>query len=145
MFVEVGPGSILTPLIGTILDDRAHLAVACDAPGSSGLAGWLCAIARLVAAGVPLQLEPLTRAGPSASSISGTCRPATGPPDAVDLAGQWQPSTAGKRTEPKRLGQALTRPAEYGESREPSRINGFSTTKNATNGLPPFRGRRHSL
>ncbi len=61
VFVEVGPGSILTPLIDAILKDRAHFAVACDAPGSSGVAGWLRAIARLVAVGLPLDLEPLTR------------------------------------------------------------------------------------
>ena len=60
VFVEVGPGSILTPLIDAILKDRAHLSVACDA-GALGLAGWLRAIARLVAAGLPLDLEPLTR------------------------------------------------------------------------------------
>ena len=71
VFVEVGPGSILTPLIDAILKDRAHLAVSCDAPGSSGLAGWLRAIARLVAAGLPLQLESLTRGPAAARTRSG--------------------------------------------------------------------------
>ena len=61
VFVEVGPGSILTPLVDAILQDRPHLAVACDGPGASGAAGWLRAVARLIAAGIPLDLEPLTR------------------------------------------------------------------------------------
>ena len=77
VFVEVGPGSILTPLIDAILKDRAHLAVACDAPGSSGLAGWLRAIARLVAAGVAARPRTTHRGpGRSACSIWSICRPA---------------------------------------------------------------------
>ena len=139
VFVEVGPGSILSSLIGTILGDRAHLAVACDPPGSAGLSGWLCALARLVTAGVPLRLEQLT-AGRSERVLDIRHLPAG---DGADLTpSTWMVNGSRARPanapEPKRLGQALTRPAEYGESREPSRINGFSTTKNATNGLPPF-------
>jgi acyl transferase domain-containing protein/NAD(P)H-dependent flavin oxidoreductase YrpB (nitropropane dioxygenase family) len=61
VFVEVGPGSVLNPLIEGILADRPHLAVACDFPGSSALKGWLRTIARLVAAGLPLRLLRLTR------------------------------------------------------------------------------------
>ena len=60
VFVEVGPASILTPLIESILKDRPHLAVACDPPGSSGLAAWLAPSHAWLSAGVPLSLEPLT-------------------------------------------------------------------------------------
>ena len=64
-FVEVGPGSTLTALIGPILGDRPHLAVACDPSGRRGIAGLLHALARLFVAGVPVQLGRLT-AGRSA-------------------------------------------------------------------------------
>jgi acyl transferase domain-containing protein/NAD(P)H-dependent flavin oxidoreductase YrpB (nitropropane dioxygenase family) len=60
VFVEVGPASTLSPLVGAILEDRPHLAVSCDRSGSGGLRAWLRAVARLVVAGVPLSLERLT-------------------------------------------------------------------------------------
>ncbi|MGO9917297.1 MAG: beta-ketoacyl synthase N-terminal-like domain-containing protein, partial [Isosphaeraceae bacterium] len=61
VFVEVGPGSVLTTLVDSNLAEEPHLAIACDVAGSSGLRSWLRAIARLVTAGVPLRLERLTR------------------------------------------------------------------------------------
>jgi len=61
VFVEVGPGSVLTTLVDSNLSREPHLAISCDGAGSSGLRAWLRAIARLVAAGVPLRLERLTR------------------------------------------------------------------------------------
>jgi acyl transferase domain-containing protein/NAD(P)H-dependent flavin oxidoreductase YrpB (nitropropane dioxygenase family)/NADP-dependent 3-hydroxy acid dehydrogenase YdfG len=55
-FVEVGPGSVLTGLVGAILGDRPHLAVATDAaPGGSGLRALLISVARLGVAGVPVR------------------------------------------------------------------------------------------
>jgi acyl transferase domain-containing protein/NAD(P)H-dependent flavin oxidoreductase YrpB (nitropropane dioxygenase family) len=67
-FVEVGPGSTLTSLVGAILGDRSHLAVACDPSGRRGIAGLLQALARLFVAGVPVQLGRLT-AGRSVSLL----------------------------------------------------------------------------
>jgi acyl transferase domain-containing protein/NAD(P)H-dependent flavin oxidoreductase YrpB (nitropropane dioxygenase family) len=61
VFVEVGPGGALTPLIGSVLGERQHLAVATQPISPVGIAGWLYAIARLTVAGVPLRLERLTR------------------------------------------------------------------------------------
>jgi acyl transferase domain-containing protein len=61
VFVEVGPGSVLTTLVDSNLDNQPHLAVSCDLAGSSGLRGWLRAVARLVTAGVPIRLGRLTR------------------------------------------------------------------------------------
>jgi acyl transferase domain-containing protein/NAD(P)H-dependent flavin oxidoreductase YrpB (nitropropane dioxygenase family)/acyl carrier protein len=60
VFVEVGPGSILTPLVESVLRDRPHLAVSSDSSGSPGLPAWLRCIARLVVAGLPVRLERLT-------------------------------------------------------------------------------------
>src|SRR5262249_25752547 len=51
VFVEVGPGGVLTDLVGRILGARPHAAIACDR-AASGLTALLSAVARLVAAGV---------------------------------------------------------------------------------------------
>ncbi len=61
VFVEVGPGSILTPLVASVLGDRPHLAVASQPRGPGGLTGWLRTVGRLAVAGIPLGLERLTR------------------------------------------------------------------------------------
>ncbi|RSN68156.1 type I polyketide synthase, partial [Actinomadura sp. WAC 06369] len=53
-FVEAGPGGALTRLVGAVLGDRPHTAVGCD-----GLHGLLDALARLAAAGVPVDPLPL--------------------------------------------------------------------------------------
>ena len=60
VFVEVGPGAILTSMVGSILRDRPHLAVSCDGPTTPGLPALLRRLARLVVAGLPLRLERLT-------------------------------------------------------------------------------------
>ena len=41
VFVEAGPGSVLTRLVGQILGDRPHRTVACEPRPGSGLGGWL--------------------------------------------------------------------------------------------------------
>jgi acyl transferase domain-containing protein/NAD(P)H-dependent flavin oxidoreductase YrpB (nitropropane dioxygenase family) len=111
VFVEAGPGSILTPLIDTILKGRPHLAVACDCGSTSGLHGWLRTIARLVVGGVPLRLESLT-VGRRSQVLDIEHLPPG------DLASSPTPSTwivngsrARPYTEPEqaRLGQALPR------------------------------------
>jgi acyl transferase domain-containing protein/NAD(P)H-dependent flavin oxidoreductase YrpB (nitropropane dioxygenase family) len=58
IFVEVGPGGILTDLTGRILRGREHLTVATDSP-HSGYRGYLEALARLAAAGVHVAAEAL--------------------------------------------------------------------------------------
>ncbi len=60
VFVEVGPGGVLTALVGSILGDRPHLALACDPPGKKGVAGLLATLGRLFTAGVAMDLLPLT-------------------------------------------------------------------------------------
>ncbi|MCX5447780.1 type I polyketide synthase [Streptomyces nigrescens] len=60
-FVEAGPGRVLTGLVGQILGGRPHTAVALDVPGESGLARLPHVLARLAAAGVPVDPEALFR------------------------------------------------------------------------------------
>ncbi|MFK8910921.1 beta-ketoacyl synthase N-terminal-like domain-containing protein, partial [Streptomyces sp. YS-3] len=54
IFVEAGPGTVLTGLVGRILGDRPHLAVACEPRPGAGLRGLLESLARLAVAGVPV-------------------------------------------------------------------------------------------
>lgn len=58
-FVEAGPGRVLTGLVGQILGERPHTAVPLDVPGESALARLPHVLARLAAAGVPLDPEAL--------------------------------------------------------------------------------------
>ncbi|MCX4766539.1 SDR family oxidoreductase [Streptomyces sp. NBC_01275] len=61
VFVEAGPGSVLTGLVGQILGSRPHRTVACEPRPGSGLPGWLDALARLAVAGLPVRTGWLLR------------------------------------------------------------------------------------
>ncbi len=66
VFVESGPGSVLTTLVGKILGDRPHHAIAAQ-PGRDGdLRGFLTALAKLALAGVDVRAEWLVRGRGSA-------------------------------------------------------------------------------
>ncbi|WP_329312304.1 SDR family NAD(P)-dependent oxidoreductase [Streptomyces sp. NBC_01262] len=55
LFVEAGPGSVLTRLVAQILGDRPHRTVVCAPRPDSGLRGWLDALAQLAVAGLPVR------------------------------------------------------------------------------------------
>ncbi|MFY4718633.1 SDR family NAD(P)-dependent oxidoreductase [Streptomyces sp. LaBMicrA B280] len=59
IFVEAGPGTVLTRLVGQILGDRPHRTVAPEPRPEGGLPGWLDALARLAVAGVPVRAARL--------------------------------------------------------------------------------------
>ncbi|MEU6279168.1 SDR family NAD(P)-dependent oxidoreductase [Streptomyces sp. NPDC047028] len=57
IYVEAGPGRVLTRLVGQILGDRPHRTVAGEPDADSGLAGWLDALAQLAVAGRPVRTD----------------------------------------------------------------------------------------
>ncbi len=57
IFIEVGPGRVLTKLAGAILGDQPHAAIPLDDGQSSGLRGLLEGFARLAVAGADLRTE----------------------------------------------------------------------------------------
>ncbi|GLY00746.1 type I polyketide synthase [Actinoplanes sp. NBRC 101535] len=54
IFVEAGPGQVLTGLVGAVLGDRPHLAVPVDGRSGDGITAFLLALAQLACAGVPV-------------------------------------------------------------------------------------------
>jgi acyl transferase domain-containing protein len=58
-FVEVGPGSVLTSMVGRICGDRPHLAVALDRAGKDGVTTLWQGLAQVAIAGHALDFAPL--------------------------------------------------------------------------------------
>ncbi|MBV9162963.1 MAG: SDR family oxidoreductase [Pseudonocardiales bacterium] len=76
VFVETGPGRVLTQLVGMILADRPHVAVATDVPGELGLRRLLLALAELAVAGMPVDPAGLFHGrGAQPVSVSGSALP----------------------------------------------------------------------
>ncbi len=59
IFIECGPGSVLTSLVGRILGDRPHHAINMDRKSKNGIACFHDALAKLVMAGATLDFRPL--------------------------------------------------------------------------------------
>ncbi|PWG12724.1 polyketide synthase [Streptomyces sp. V2] len=77
VFVEAGPGSVLTRLVGKVLGDRPHRTVACEPRPGSGLRSWLDALAHLALAGVPVRAGWLLR---GRGAVDAVRTPAPKPP-----------------------------------------------------------------
>jgi acyl transferase domain-containing protein/NAD(P)H-dependent flavin oxidoreductase YrpB (nitropropane dioxygenase family)/nucleoside-diphosphate-sugar epimerase len=61
VFIEAGPGQVLTHLVGSILTEAPHRAVAIDIPDRPALPQLLLALAELAVAGVPVDPSLLFR------------------------------------------------------------------------------------
>jgi len=61
VFVECGPGRVLSQLVGKILGDRPHAVVATDSSGDAGLRRLLLAVAELATLGVAVRTDVLFR------------------------------------------------------------------------------------
>ncbi|MCC7217974.1 MAG: SDR family NAD(P)-dependent oxidoreductase [Burkholderiales bacterium] len=84
IFVEAGPGRVLTGLVGKVLRGRPHVAVACDRDGEHGVVQLLLALGELAAHGVPVQADALY-AGRDAKVVD----LAAPPPARVTANGWW--------------------------------------------------------
>jgi malonyl CoA-acyl carrier protein transacylase len=69
-FVEVGPSSVLTGLVGRILDGQPHTALATDTKGKNGFTALLATFGQLFARGVALDLAVLFERTPVASTTT---------------------------------------------------------------------------
>src|SRR2546421_7991986 len=63
-FVEVGPGSVLTGLVGVILASEPHQAIPLDRRGRHGVTSLLDGMARLAVLGIPMTFDPLWKQHP---------------------------------------------------------------------------------
>ncbi len=77
LFVEVGPGRVLSGLVDAILADRPHLALPTNLPGRPGMVSLLHCLGRLAAHGVGIDLDLLFR-DRDLEPVS-PARPAAGP------------------------------------------------------------------
>jgi acyl transferase domain-containing protein/NAD(P)H-dependent flavin oxidoreductase YrpB (nitropropane dioxygenase family) len=59
VFIEAGPGRVLTQQVGKILGDRPHAMVATDVAGEHGVRRFLLALAELATLGVPVAADAL--------------------------------------------------------------------------------------
>ena len=112
VFVEVGPGSVLSPLVASILGGRPHLSVSCDSPGKPGIPALLAALARLVVAGVPVRLDRLS-IGRSSRALDLARLPVgdgSPPPSATTWMVNGSRARPIAQPEPKRLGQGPALP-----------------------------------
>jgi acyl transferase domain-containing protein/NAD(P)H-dependent flavin oxidoreductase YrpB (nitropropane dioxygenase family) len=75
IFVEAGPGRVLTGLVSRILGKRPHVAIACDRAGEPGVTQLLLALGQLAVQGVPIAVAPLF-AGRNAASFALDAPPA---------------------------------------------------------------------
>jgi polyketide-type polyunsaturated fatty acid synthase PfaA len=69
-FIEVGPGRVLTGLVGACLDGRPHQVVALDDRKAGGLRALFRGLGRLAAAGVAIDLAALMRDAPPPPAVA---------------------------------------------------------------------------
>lgn len=135
IFVEVGPQGVLTNLVGRILGERPHLALASDAKGRPGLVQLQHLLSLLLVSGQPVNLDRLYDGRTLRKLDPARLQPEPETPQWP--AGTWLINSTRVRAchapEPKVLGQ--TQPdAPPRPPREASRPAAQPTTNNGTNG-----------
>ncbi len=108
VFVEVGPGSVLTTLVGSILAEQPHVAVACDSATKPGISTFLTCLARLAVAGLPVRLDRLTegRSDQRLDLAHFAAGDGSSPPSPTTWLVNGSRSRPIGAPEPKRLGQS---------------------------------------
>ena len=111
VFVEAGPRGVLTRLVGEILGDRPHAAVALQPDGRDGVAGLADALCRLASERVALDLAPLWAGRAGTAGLDELLSPRAAP---QIPAGAWLVDGGSARpagTPPPRPGPARAHPA----------------------------------
>jgi acyl transferase domain-containing protein/NAD(P)H-dependent flavin oxidoreductase YrpB (nitropropane dioxygenase family)/NADP-dependent 3-hydroxy acid dehydrogenase YdfG/acyl carrier protein len=108
IFVECGPGKVLTGLIGGILAGKPHVAINFDQAGRPGMVQLAHALAQLAVAGVPFFAWPLyagrvTRHLNLATLAADAAKPAFGPTSWIVTNGQAIPAAKYGKPETKRI------------------------------------------
>ena len=140
VFVEVGPRSVLTGLVGQILEGAEHVAVAIDQPGRPALTALIHCLAALAVEGVAVDTERLMRGrlGIGSGDDDG---PAAAAPTGGGARGRWLVDGGSARpadAPPPPLPTPLTMPSPRTEERSPmntTRANGAGSS--APLGAPP--------
>ncbi len=83
VFLEAGPGNVLTGLVEKCLDGRPHVAIALDIKGQHGVRSWWRAVGELAVLGIPLDLAALHALHAAPASAS----PAPSGPAVVSISG----------------------------------------------------------
>ncbi|HEX5366341.1 MAG TPA: beta-ketoacyl synthase N-terminal-like domain-containing protein, partial [Acidimicrobiales bacterium] len=125
VFVEAGPGRVLTGLVGDVVGDRPHLAVACDG-GGHGVRSFLLALARLAVHGV--DVDPTVLFADRARCLDLATVPRRRPGWTVD--GQMVRTAAGEPVDGG-LRPATENPVlgvEAAENRSPAPLHGEGAT-----------------
>ncbi|HYH63446.1 MAG TPA: beta-ketoacyl synthase N-terminal-like domain-containing protein [Urbifossiella sp.] len=139
VFVEVGPGAVLTGLAGQVLAGKPHLAVATDQKGRPGLVQLCHTLGQLLAAGVPVQLDRLFQGRGVKPFELSKLGPDTGKPKPPATA--WVVNGVRSRPvngpEPRLLGQALPPEAKPKPVAPPTEVPKSIPTPAAKAAAPP--------
>uniref|UniRef100_UPI0018906520 type I polyketide synthase n=1 Tax=Micromonospora sp. S-DT3-3-22 TaxID=2755359 RepID=UPI0018906520 len=124
LFVEVGPGQVLSRLVQAVLGDRPHRTVACERGPADGLRGFLISVAELACAGTPVRTDWLFhgRVADGTASTAPTRRPLW-TVDGQLVRDQHGNCLPGGMTPPRRIKELSMTPA-----------NGTATTPGAATG-----------
>ncbi|WP_346179442.1 SDR family oxidoreductase [Streptomyces cuspidosporus] len=131
IFVEAGPGGVLTRRVAEILGDRPHRAVTLEAPRETGPTGFLAALAELAVAGVDVRTGWLFQGRDAVDAAHAPRRPRAGwtvDGQLVRTADGVIPATALHPAQ--RITEALvtTRPGSHGHPLHAEAAHGAPTT-----------------
>ena len=88
IFVEVGPGKVLSGLVTRILGEREHLVIASDTGGEAGIRDFLTALGRLATQGIPVDTRFLF-AGRGATALDLDAPSRLAPPEVAWKINGW--------------------------------------------------------
>ncbi|MEE2750636.1 MAG: beta-ketoacyl synthase N-terminal-like domain-containing protein, partial [Myxococcota bacterium] len=94
-FIEVGPGSVLTGLVGRSLSDRNHRAIALDRRGKNGIVSLYRGLAQIISAGITLDLQALWQGYGEPEDIQERIQPRLAVPISGSNHGKLYPPTGG--------------------------------------------------